>query len=55
MEKILRCPRCGSEDFVIVARLPWSTDGLTPKQIIFLECKKCHFSIPIHRVSELLK
>ncbi|MCD6448818.1 MAG: hypothetical protein J7L58_07275 [Thermoplasmata archaeon] len=41
------CPKCGSEKLVLVLRLPRSTDGLMPKQQIFLKCENCGYEIPI--------
>jgi len=47
VEKEFRCPKCGSENVILVLRVPWSTDGLVPEQHIFLECRDCGHAIPI--------
>jgi len=47
VEKLNRCPRCKSENLVIVAMLPWSTDGLTPRRKLFLKCEDCGYIIDI--------
>jgi len=41
------CPKCGSKRLVLVLRVPWSTDGLMPKQKIFLRCEDCGYEIPV--------
>jgi transcription elongation factor Elf1 len=46
------CPRCNSENVYIAAEVPWSTDGLMPKQKIFLKCEDCDFVIPISRIKK---
>jgi len=47
VEKLNRCPRCKSESLVIVAMLPWSTDGLIPRRKLFLKCEDCGYIIDI--------
>jgi len=42
-----KCPRCGSKNVVLVIQVPWSTDGLIPKQKIFLKCNDCGYTMPI--------
>jgi len=42
-----RCPKCGSKRLVLVLKVPWSTDGLMPKQKIFLKCEDCGYEISI--------
>lgn len=39
----IKCPRCGSENLTLVFKVPWSTDGLIPKQQIFLKCEDCGY------------
>ncbi|MCD6513230.1 MAG: hypothetical protein J7K61_06490 [Thermoplasmata archaeon] len=41
------CPKCGSSELIILLKVPWSTDGLTPKQQIFLKCEDCGYEFPI--------
>ena len=41
------CQKCGSKKLILVLKLPWSTDGLMPKQQIFLKCEDCGYEIPI--------
>jgi hypothetical protein len=45
-------PRCNSKNVNIVVEVPWSTDGLTPKQKIFLKCEDCGFVITISRMKK---
>lgn len=42
-----KCPKCGSKKLILVLKVPWSTNGLMPKQKIFLRCKDCGHEIPI--------
>ena len=42
------CPKCGSKKLTLVLKVPRSTDGLMPKQQIFLKCEDCGYEIPIH-------
>ncbi len=41
------CPKCGSKKLVLVLKVPWSTNGLMPKQQIFLKCEDCGYKFPI--------
>ncbi|MEA2054949.1 MAG: hypothetical protein U9O96_07605 [Candidatus Thermoplasmatota archaeon] len=49
MEEKWKCPKCGSNSMVVVLRVPWSTDGLTPEQCIFLECRDCGYAMPLRK------
>ncbi|MCD6468166.1 MAG: hypothetical protein J7L32_02495 [Thermoplasmata archaeon] len=40
---------------VIIAEVPWSTDGLIPKQKIFLKCENCGFIIPLSKTKKQQK
>jgi len=55
MENEFRCPKCGSDNVGIVLRVPWSTDGLTPEQHVFLECRNCGHMISIDKVAKWAK
>jgi len=49
------CPKCNSKNMVIVVEVPWSTDGLIPKQKIFLKCENCGFIIPLSKTKKQQK
>ncbi|EMR73380.1 hypothetical protein MBGDN05_00717 [Thermoplasmatales archaeon SCGC AB-539-N05] len=46
------CPRCNSKNVVIMVEVPWSTDGLMPKQKIFLKCEDGGFVIPLSKIKK---
>lgn len=39
----IKCLMCGSEDVIIFGKVPWSVNGLIPKQIMGFKCEKCGF------------
>jgi uncharacterized Zn finger protein len=45
-EKI-KCKNCGSDDVEIIARVPWSTNGLYSQGKVGIKCRKCGFFQPI--------
>jgi transcription elongation factor Elf1 len=46
------CPRCKSKNVELRVEVPWSTNGLMPRQKIYLECKDCGFSKSLENQKE---